>query len=395
MVSLLHADLAAALVDCILECLACHSVDLPTDLLDLAGPVRPEEGVYLELVEHVDEPVVGCDLGWHAELWEPFAEFVAVLGVPVAVLVAVLGVARAVCCSAVPVIVLIARVGVIAGVAVVGEISATVHYVALNDLGQFAGRLLVRALSLKSPSEGAQNASPGMMLFLFLFFIHLGIINEPRLHCAGCQVGNLADDLLNGHRFSLCDGADEDFLVSDEAGEHIGRAVAVRQDLDKVAGRFTRTDIVERSDHFNHSRNIPLTNRLRVVVKIELLTLWCVQVEAYSAAAELGASETTQSYIVARIEQLEGDGILASLHTSQPAQTVFSRRVHQEQRSQGALSHVGGSSDRIDAVDEYVAGGISSEPNHLQNVVVICLHLHELPSEILSCRINGGFHFIN
>ena len=114
MVSLLHADLAAALVDCILECLACHSVDLPTDLLDLAGPVRPEEGVYLELVEHVDEPVVGCDLGWHAELWEPFAEFVAVLGVPVAVLVAVLGVARAVCCSAVPVIVLIARVGIIA-----------------------------------------------------------------------------------------------------------------------------------------------------------------------------------------------------------------------------------------------------------------------------------------
>ena len=169
-----------------------------------------------------------------------------------------------------------------------------------------------------------------------------------------------------------CDGADEDFLVSDEAGEHIGRAVAVRQDLDKVAGRFTRTDIVELSDLFNHRRNIPFTNRLRVVVKIELLTLWCVQVEAYSAAAELGASETTQSYIVARIEQLEGDGILASLHFRQPAQTVVSRRVHQEQRSQGALSHVGCSSDRIDTVDEYVACGITCEPYHLQNVVVIC-----------------------
>ena len=167
------------------------------------------------------------------------------------------------------------------------------------------------------------------------------------------------------------------------------------EDLNRLARRRSLNhlvcQVIEIVDPLNKGRDVILSNIFRVIVEVELLALGRGQIDTGSTAAELGAPAAAQVHVVAQIEQGEGNRVSSRLNCVQPAETVLSRRVHEEQRSKLALTDRR-ETHRVIWTKEWHSSRIALEADHHQVVLVRSGDLVEGPSVVLSRAFHGRLH---
>lgn len=188
----------------------------------------------------------------------------------------------------------------------------------------------------------------------------------------------------------------DQILVGRQRGQYLGRAVAVSEDLNRLARRRSLNclvcQVIEIIDPLNKGRDVILSNIFRVIVEVELLALGRGQIDTGSTAAELGAPAAAQVHVVAQIEQGEGYRVSSRLNCVQPAETVLSRRVHEEQRSKLSLTDRRETSLRVSWTREWHSSRIALEADHHQVVLVRSGDLVEGPSVVLCRSFHGRLH---